>query len=137
MVPCRYLLTFLVAFQWFISRLLWNLPNITTANNKSGLVQTYAYIKLPTADAWGMLLIRSFFNAFYGHWFWLKFSSLTLGATKNALFVILNLSKAFLIEAFWDSCFVSCNKLKSLLASRISFTYRTIKIYLLSLTLRL
>lgn len=51
LVPCKYLITFLAAFECSIPGLLWYLPNIPTACLVLGLLQIYAYIRLSTAEA--------------------------------------------------------------------------------------
>ena len=62
-----YRITFLTVFQRSIPWLIKYLPSFSTVHVMSGLVQTWAYIRLPIANAYGMSFICSFLRSFLGH----------------------------------------------------------------------
>ena len=55
----RYHITFLAVFQWSIPGLIKYLPSFSMVYVMSGYVQTWAYIRLPTADAFALSVGRS------------------------------------------------------------------------------
>ena len=66
-VFCKYHITFLAVFQRLISWLIKYLPSFSMVYAMYGRVQTWAYIRLPTADAYGMFFICSFCKSFLGY----------------------------------------------------------------------
>jgi len=56
-VFCRYRINFLTVFQWSISKLIKYLSSFSKVYAMSGRVQTWAYIRLSTADAYEMSFI--------------------------------------------------------------------------------
>ena len=71
-VPLRYRNIHLTATQWSMSRLLMNRLLTPTTYLMSGLVQTIAYIKLLTAEAYRILFISVFSAFVFGHWFFIN-----------------------------------------------------------------
>jgi hypothetical protein len=63
----------------------------------SSLVQTWAYIRLPTAEAYGTFFMCSRSKSFCGHWLNSNLSPFTMGATLGEQLFILNLSRTLLI----------------------------------------
>ena len=66
-VFCRYCITFLAIFQLSISGLIKYLPSFLMIYAMSGLVQTWAYIRLLTVDAYRMHFICSFCRSLLGY----------------------------------------------------------------------
>ena len=75
-VFCRYRIIFVAVFLWSNSGLIKYLPSFSMIYGLSERVQTSAYIRLLSADAYGMSLICSFCRSFLGHWSRLNLSLL-------------------------------------------------------------
>jgi len=102
-VPCKYRKAFLTIFQCSIPGLLWNLPSTPVTKAKSGRVHTWAYCKLPTAEAYGTAFIWSISCWFLGHWNFPKLSLLTIGAGVGLLACIPYFFSTFSMYAFYDN----------------------------------
>ena len=65
-VPFKYRSIYLTVFQCSLPGLLMNRITTPTAYPISGQVQTIAYIKLPTAEAYGTFIISAFSAFVFG-----------------------------------------------------------------------
>src|ERR1700733_12907034 len=90
-MPCKYLKTRFTATQCSFPGLDINLLNTPTACAMSGLVQTIAYIKLPTTLAYGTRDILSSSSCVLGHCLADNLTPTGTGTFMGLLSCILNL----------------------------------------------
>lgn len=103
LVPRISLKTFFVAFEWLGPGSDWYLPSILVTKHKSGCVQTWAYMMLPTGEGCGTDFIWSILYWFLGQWNVSNLSHLTIGAGKGEHLCILNIFSTLLKYSFCDS----------------------------------
>ena len=91
LVHYKYRMTRLTAFQWFRPGLFKYLPNMPTMYARYRRVQTWAYTRLPTAEAYGIFCISLCSKSFLGHWLRLKLFPLAIRVSGSTiLYEILN-----------------------------------------------
>jgi hypothetical protein len=94
-VPLKYLRIHFTTSQCSLPRLFIYLLTTPTACAISGLVQTIAYIKLPTGDEYGTLDMYSISSCVLGHISLINLKWLAKGVLTGFAFCILNLSNTF------------------------------------------